>query len=265
MTEMKLSKSEYFDGIECDFYSDGKDAFMTREQIGAALGYADPIRAISKLHARKKDRLDKYSVVVKLTTTDGKAYDTRVYNRKGVMEICRHSDQPRADDFIDFAWEIMDSIARGDAALMVVPKDFPAALRALADSEERRMALEVENAQQRQMLAEYNPKVSYYDIVLQTPDVLPITTIAKDYGKSGRWMNQRLHELGVQYKQGKVWLLYQKYAEQGYTKTKTETYLDRDGAEHSTVHTYWTQKGRLFLYDLLKEHGIVPLIEQEAA
>ena len=99
MTEMKLSKSEYFDGIECDFYSDGKDAFMTREQIGAALGYADPIRAISKLHARKKDRLDKYSVVVKLTTTDGKTYDTRVYNRKGVMEICRHSDQPRADDF----------------------------------------------------------------------------------------------------------------------------------------------------------------------
>ena len=127
------------------------------------------------------------------------------------------------------------------------------------------MALEVENAQQRQMLAEYNPKVSYYDIVLQTPDVLPITTIAKDYGKSGRWMNQELHELGVQYKQGKVWVLYQEYAEQGYTKTKTETYLDRDGAEHSTVHTYWTQKGRLFLYDLLKEHGIVPLIEQEAA
>ena len=88
-----------------------------------------------------------------------------------------------------------------------------------------------------------------------------ITTIAKDYGKSGQWMNETLHELGIQYKQGKIWLLYQKHAEQGYTSTKTSIYDGTDGEKHTSVHTYWTQKGRLFIYDTLKANGILPLIE----
>ena len=88
--------------------------------------------------------------------------------------------------------------------------------------------------------------------------------IAKDYGKSAQWMNNFLHDLGVQFKQSDIWLLYQKYAEEGYTSTKTHNYLGTDGANHSKVHTYWTQKGRLFIYDLMKQNGIYPLIEQEA-
>ncbi len=118
MNELKLIKSADFGGIQCDFYGDGKDFWMTREQVGAALEYSDPNRAISKLHSRKKARLDKFSAVVKLTTTDGKAYDTTVYNRKGIMEICRHSDQPKADAFMDFCWEVMDSLITGKAKLV---------------------------------------------------------------------------------------------------------------------------------------------------
>jgi len=72
-----------------------------------------------------------------------------------------------------------------------------------------------------------------------------------------------LHDLGVQYKQGKIWLLYQKHAEQGYTVTKTHSYPGSDGEMHSKIHTYWTQKGRLFIYELLKREGILPLIEME--
>ena len=60
-------------------------------------------------------------------------------------------------------------------------------------------------------------------------------------------------------------MLYQKHAEQGYTKSKTETYGGIDGRQHSKIHTYWTQKGRLFIYDLLKQDGILPLIEQSIA
>lgn len=76
-------------------------------------------------------------------------------------------------------------------------------------------------------------------------------------------MNEVLHELDVQYKQGRTWLLYQKYASYGYTSTKTHTYHGDDGMEHAAdPHTYWTQKGRLFIYDLLKQKGIVPLIER---
>ncbi len=68
------------------------------------------------------------------------------------------------------------------------------------------------------------PKVSYYDIVLQCPDLLPITEIAKDYGKSAKWLNKILCEKKIQFKQSGMWLLYQKYAENGYTQSKTATY-----------------------------------------
>lgn len=118
-------------------------------------------------------------------------------------------------------------------------------------------------AVQSQQISEMRPKVSYYDLVLNCKDLVPISVIAKDYGWSAKRMNNYLCENGIQFKQGKIWLLYQKYAEKGYTSTKTFNTSDRDGTLHNHVHTYWTQAGRLFIYDLLKADGIIPLIEQE--
>lgn len=118
-------------------------------------------------------------------------------------------------------------------------------------------------AVQEQQIAELKPKASYYDVVLNCADLLSTTKIAKDYGKSARWLNELLHELGIQFKQGDIWLLYQKYARNGYTNTKTQTFNGSDGKVHSKVHTYWTQKGRLFIYDVLKAESILPLIEQD--
>lgn len=117
-------------------------------------------------------------------------------------------------------------------------------------------------AVQTQQIAELKPKASYYDVVLNCKDLLSVTEIAKDYGKSAVWLNNWMHEHGIQFKQGKIWLLYQKYAEQGYTSTKTQTYNGSDGEIHTKVHTYWTQKGRLFLYDMLKKEGVLPLVER---
>ena len=124
-------------------------------------------------------------------------------------------------------------------------------------------ALLLENKVQSQQIAELKPKASYYDVVLNCKDLLSISVIAKDYGWSAIRLNEYLHKKGVQFKQGKTWLLYQKYAVEGYTSTKTHEYLGNDGTNHTNVHTYWTQKGRLFIYDLLKSDGIVPLIERD--
>lgn len=123
--------------------------------------------------------------------------------------------------------------------------------------------LETTVAVQNQQIAELQPKASYYDVVLNCKDLISIGKIAKDYGWSAQKMNVYLHEHGVQYKQGKTWLLYQTYAQMGYTSTKTHTYHGEDGYEHAAdPHTYWTQKGRLFIYDLLKLNGVYPLIER---
>lgn len=118
-------------------------------------------------------------------------------------------------------------------------------------------------AVQNQQILEMKPKVSYYDVVLNCKDLISTSAIAKDYGKSAIWMNRYLHEKGVQFKQGDIWLLYQKYAQKGYTSTKTHRYPGTDGETHTKVHTYWTQKGRLFIYELMKSDGMMPLIEQE--
>ena len=119
-------------------------------------------------------------------------------------------------------------------------------------------------AVQNQQMIGMQPKVSYYDVVLNCKDLVAISVIAKDYGWSATKLNQYLQQKGIQYKQGgKIWLLYQKYAEKGYTSTKTHSYLGSDGNIHTKVHTYWTQRGRLFIYDLLKADGILPLVEQE--
>lgn len=117
-------------------------------------------------------------------------------------------------------------------------------------------------AEQAQQIEEMKPKARYYDIVLNSAGVMPISTIAKDYGKSAIWLNKWLHEQGIQYRQGKVWLLYQKYADMGYVKSKTYTVSDENGNPNAKLHTCWTQKGRLMIYELLKSHGILPLMEQ---
>ena len=127
------------------------------------------------------------------------------------------------------------------------------------EAKEEAKKLKLANAQQKQIIGELQPKASYYDLVLQNKSIVPISIIAKDYGLSARKLNALLHQLGVQFKMGKTWLLYQKYAEMGYTQSKTHA-ID---AERNVMHTYWTQKGRLFLYELLKrEKGLVPLIER---
>ena len=119
------------------------------------------------------------------------------------------------------------------------------------------------NSEQAEQIESMQPKVTYYELVLNAEGIVPITTIAKDYGKSGRWLNGWLHEQGIQYKQGEVWLLYQKYADKGYVKSKTYTVTDENGNPLAKPHTCWTTKGRLFIYELLKEHGILPLVEQD--
>lgn len=118
-------------------------------------------------------------------------------------------------------------------------------------------------AEQAQQIEEMKPKARYYDIVLNSAGVMPISTIAKDYGKSAIWLNKWLHEHSVQFKQGDMWLLYQKYADRGYVQSKTYTVDNGNGNTIAKPRTCWTQKGRLFIYDLLKSEGILPLIEQD--
>lgn len=109
--KLELVKSEKFGEVECNFYkNDNGDIFVTRNQIGKALEYSNPNIAITKIHKRYKSRLDKFSVYTNMVGTDGKMYNTCVYNAKGIYEICRHSEQPKADAFYDWVYDVLESL-----------------------------------------------------------------------------------------------------------------------------------------------------------
>ena len=114
----------------------------------------------------------------------------------------------------------------------------------------------------KQIIGELKPKADYTDRILQNKGLVTITQIAKDYGMSGKAMNEKLHELGIIYKLGGQWLLYSKYQAKGYTHSETVDITHSDGRADVVMNTKWTQKGRLFLYQKLKKHGILPVIEQ---
>jgi len=245
---------------------DGEPWFVAAD-VCRALEIGNPTQALTRLDDDEKSNT--------LISNEGNRGNPNVaiINEPGLYSLVLGSRKPEAKAFKRWVvHEVIPSIRKHGMyatentleAMLNDPDTMIRLLQNIKEERVRRKALEAENAAQRQVIAEFTPKVSYYDIVLQTKDVLSIGKIAKDYGKSAQWMNQQLHSRGIQYKQGGIWLLYQKYADQGYTKSKTEVYRASNGEEHSKLHTYWTQKGRLFIYDQLKSDGILPLVEQTA-
>ena len=117
-------------------------------------------------------------------------------------------------------------------------------------------------AKQSQLIGELKPAADYTDRILQNKGLVAITQIAKDYGMSGTMMNRKLHELGIIYKLGGQWLLYSAYQAKGYTHSETVDITRSDGRSDVAMNTKWTQKGRLFIYNTLKKHGVLPVIEQ---
>lgn len=175
-----------------------------------------------------------------------------LWTRRGAS---RHSKMLGTDK----AWEMFDALEEN--YFNQRPKELTPAeqmAQGLLAAQKLLDTTRLELAQTKQIVNELQPKASYYDLILQSKSVMSVSKIAKDFGKSAVWLNKKLEEKKVQYSQGGVWLLYQKYAEKGYTQSTSHVIDD----EHSRLLTKWTQKGRLFIYELLKGDGILPLIEQ---
>ena len=118
MNNLHLANTEKFNGISCDVYEDGSKIYMSRKQIGEALGYGAPQKAIDNIYQKHRDRLECMAVTLKTRATDGKTYDTMLYNQRGIMEICRWSRQPLADKFMDWVWDIIEAYRDGSLAVV---------------------------------------------------------------------------------------------------------------------------------------------------
>lgn len=217
----------------------------------------------SKVAQRLEDDvLSKYPISDSL----GRQQDTNFINEEGLYDVILGSRKESTKPFRKWVTsEVLPSIRKTGSysVRQKLPQTFAQALRAYADEVEKNEMLKLENTQQKQIIGELQPKAVYYDEILKSKDCLTITQIAKDYGMSGHQLNQFLSEQKIQYKQSKQWLLYSNYHREGYTKSETVSITRKDGSVGSVLHTKWTQKGRLFLYELLKRNNILPLIEQE--
>lgn len=112
------------------------------------------------------------------------------------------------------------------------------------------------NTANKRQLAAQAPKVEYADKVLSSVSTYTATQLAKELGfRSGRELNKLLHGLGVQYKYRNAgqWLLYAKYAEKGYTATRTHEYTKTDGVVFTSLTTVWTETGRMFVHGIIKK------------
>lgn len=246
------------------YAEDGK-VFLNLEDVARGLGFTELAQSGNETVRWRtvKGYLDGFGFIA--TSCDAKTFiPENIFYR-----LAMKAKNETAEKFqILVADEILPSIRKHGAYMtpetlqsMISSPEFGIKLlTALKEEREKNQQLQLENSQKEQIINELQPKATYYDLVLQSPSVVPISVIAKDFGMSGTKLNKTLHELKVQYKMDDTWLLYQKYAKNGYTQSKTYV-LDNGKTE---MNTYWTNKGRLFIYELLKSKlGVLPLIERE--
>lgn len=263
MNELQIFENPEFGSIRT--ITINNEPWFVGKDVAEALGYSNPRDALKK-HVDPEDK------GVANCDTLGGSQELTIINESGVYSLVFGSKLPTAKEFKHWVTsEVLPSIRKHGAYM--TPETLEAAIlnpdyliqlaTALKDEREKRKLLETENAQQKQIIGELKPRADYTDRILSNKGLVTITQIAKDYGMSGRKMNKILEDLHVQYKQSGQWLLYAEYHDKGYTHSKTIDITRKDGSPDVTMETKWTQKGRLFIYELLKGEGILPIIERE--
>ena len=188
---------------------------------------------------------------------------TNCVNEPGLYSLVLGSRKPEARAFKRWiTHDVIPSIRRtGGYAL---PRDYPSALRALADEAEKNQRLTAENEAQRQAIADFEPKRQYLDTILNSTGALAVTQIAADYGISAKRLNKILHEEGIQRKVNGQWILYREHMGKGYTKSATIPITHEDGTSDAKLHTYFTQRGRLMIHQILTGRGITAVMDRTA-
>lgn len=222
------------------------EPYFVGKDVASVLGYSNKPKAIRD-HVDEEDKTQNESFTVNGTAL-------MLINESGLYSLILKSKLPNARKFKRWVTSEVLPTIRKTGSYTNVPQSFAQALRLAADLEEKNQLLE-------QQIAEYEPKISYLDMILSSTDTVATSQIAADYGMSAIALNKLLNELGVQHKVSGQWILYRKHMNQGYTKSHTSEIPKADGGVKVVMNTKWTQKGRVFIYNLLTAEGYYPQMD----
>lgn len=245
---------------------EGQPYFVGKD-VADILGYERPTKAIQD----RVDDEDKHLLDGKTQSQFGIELGQRggwLINESGLYSLILSSKLPQAKQFKRWVTsEVLPAIRKNGAyvtdqkavEIATNPDALGAFLQNIADQVKR---LEMKNEALEVELKETKPKAEYYDLMLANKGLIKTSEIAKNYGRSAQAFNKLLHKLKVIYKQGETWLPYAKYQTHNYVQLEPFSYTNSRGLPDVKMRTKWTMKGHIFLYELLKKNGILPLIEQ---
>lgn len=228
------------------------------KDVAIVLGYSNTRDALQK-HVDVEDK------DVANRDTLGGNQSLVIINESGLYSLILKSQLPGAKQFKRWVTsEVLPSIRKQGAYLTedVIAKtiqDPNYILKIIQAFSDAKQELKISH----QIIGELKPKVDYLDLILKGKELVTITQIAKDYGMSAVKFNVILHNHRIQYLMNGQWLLYSEYHSKGYTSSISVPITRTDGRREVSMHTKWTQKGRMFLYNFLKEKGILPMIERD--
>ncbi len=255
MKEMQIFENQEFGAVRT-VELDG-EPWLVGKDVAQALGYSNPRKALA-------DHVDEEDKGVTKCDTLGGVQEMTIINESGLYSLVLSSKLPGAKKFRRWVTaEVLPAIRRTGGYRM--PKDYPSALRALADAEEEKLALRAENEQQRQAIAEFQPLRQYIDTILSSTGAIATTQIAADYDISAKQLNKILHEEGLQHCVNGQWILYRRHMGKGYTKSETIPITRSDGRTDTRIYTKWTQKGRILIHEILTRRGILAVMDRQTA
>lgn len=256
MNEMQVFNNPEFGDIRAAEV--GNNVWFVGKDVALILGYSNPNEALAD-HVDEEDKLNSKtlsSFPLELGQRGG-----WLINESGLYSLVLSSKLPSAKKFKRWVTsEVLPSIRKtGGYAL---PKDYPSALRALADAEEQKMKLLAENQRQAQAIADFEPIRQYVDVILESPSALATSQVAADYDLSAKALNKILFEAGIQHSVNGQWILYKRHMGKGYTKSRTIPIVRSDGSHDARILTQWTQKGRLLIHEILTARGITAVMDR---
>ena len=232
----------------------------------------DVCKALGLNASHVRERLED-GVVSTDTITDnlGRAQVANFVNEDGLYDVILDSRKPEAKVFRKWVTsEVLPSIRKTGQYSANVPQTFSQALMLAARQQEEIERQKAALAQQGEEIVKLSnevmtmkPKATYYDLILNNPSTVTITQIAQGYGMSAKKFNQILCDFRIQHKVNKQWILYADNINKGYVQSKPTNIPLSNGTEKVVYNTEWTQKGRIFLYEKLKQAGILPMIENK--